>query len=150
MEFTKKCNSYILFEIDLNRSYKFSKNTNVTSFQLPISRILIGREHEERKKTLRSWEDLRNSVKFSQANSWKAHGVPFGATVQNLEHRIMLISKLWRFQKCHWERWNRPGTLDSIPGEGCLILTGHIICYTENAFLFRFMTFINVILSFVT
>ena len=57
-------------------------------------------------------------MKFSQANSWKAHGVPFGAMVQDLEHRLMLISMIWRFQECHWDRWNRSGTLESISGEG--------------------------------
>ena len=60
-------------------------------------------------------------MKFSQASSWKAHGIPFGATVQNLEHRLMLISMIWRFQECHWDRWNRSGTLESIVGDGCSI-----------------------------
>ena len=60
---------------------------------------------------------------FHQANSWKAHGVPFGAMVQALEHRPMLISMICRFQKCYWERWNSSGTLESIPGDGCAVRT---------------------------
>ena len=55
---------------------------------------------------------------FSQANCWKAHGIAFGATGQGLEHKLMLISMIWRFQKCYWECWNRSGTLESFPGDG--------------------------------
>ena len=56
---------------------------------------------------------------FCQANCWKAHGIAFGAMVQDLEHKLMFISMIWRFQICYWERWNLFGTLESISGEGC-------------------------------
>ena len=78
--------TYILFEIDLNRSYKFSKNTNVTSFQLQISRILIGRECEERKKNtekLRRFEKFREIFTGKQLESPRGpvwgYGTEFGA-----------------------------------------------------------------------
>ena len=126
----KKCNAYlhyiwdwlkpilqILLEYKQNRSQSKCDVTSAADFE--DSNWSWTRR--KKKKTLRSWEDLRNSVKFSQANSWKAHGVPFGAMVQNLEHRLMLISMIWRFQECHWDRWNRSGTLESISGEGCAL-----------------------------
>ena len=56
---------------------------------------------------------------FPWANCWNAHRIVFGAMVPSLEHKLMLIFMIWRFQKCYYERWNRSGTLESSPGDGC-------------------------------
>ena len=44
---------------------------------------------------------MEGSWEICQAKCWNTHGIAFGAPLEDLEHSLMLISRIWRFQICY-------------------------------------------------